>query len=167
MWKDHTGVYEAFRRSYRATAIPLAGTSANKAVFENEVYTRLAPDEDEALELGTIPPAHAHSSHRVGAPPSPTVRRWLEAYAGLRGFLDNLANAIERLSSEYQRHTIDWSRRWQDGGEGDGVAGNDSLGKHLFKQVAGVSDWGRGARLVASNRLHHRCLLWPQAKLTN
>lgn len=145
MWRDHTSVYEAFRRSYRATIIPLARNTSNKAVFENEVYTRLAPDEDEAFELDGMSSGHATSVARTRSSPSPMVGRWLEAYAELQRFLENLANAIERLSSEYQRHTIDWTRRWQEGerenGGGEGekrVTRETSLTAHLFEHVTGV-----------------------------
>lgn len=143
MWKDHTNVYEAFRRSYRATIIPLNKNNASsKAVFENEVYTRLAPDEDEALELETMSPGHSTFASRTWGPPSPIVGRWLQAYVEFQGFLENLTNAIERLSSEYQRHTIDWTRRWQEegGGGGPSATGESSITDHLFGQVTGVSD---------------------------
>ena len=120
--RDYTGLFEKFRRSYRAAIVQ--ARPKTKAVFENEIYESIADEvHDDGIEMNTFVPALTVEE-----------RAWLNEKAQLDKFLQDINRAIEGLRDDYRKvMEIQWSR-----GSKEPSSGTRSIAPFLFTQITSV-----------------------------
>lgn len=127
--RNRTALFVQFRRSYRATVVPVR----QKAYFENEQYTGVAQDPPDAIELRLFAAAPS-ASWKIWCDKKTALERLFKdiTSSSKRSRASVLSGLVGRLRAEYEPArmlAIDW--------QASGPAGSD-LADHLLQQIAAV-----------------------------
>jgi len=84
--RSRTALFEQFRRSYRATVVPVQ----QKAYFENDQYTGVAQHPPDAIELRLF-----------AATPSASWQIWCEKKAALERFFKDIRRSSRQSTRSF------------------------------------------------------------------